>query len=161
MNDLERLCRDEYQTVLRFLTHLTGDGDLAEELTQETFYQAAKRWKDFRGQCRASTWLCGIAKRLYFSWRRKAPPVPVDKLPEASADFTAELLDRERRLTVHRLLHSLPEPYREVVTLRTFGDLSHEEIGALFGKPASWARTIYYRGRQQLSHKMKEADHEI
>ena len=160
MNDLERICRDEYQTVLRFLTHMTGDVHLAEELTQETFYQAAKRWKDFRGQCRASTWLCGIAKRLYFSWCRKMPPVPMESLPEDSADFTDDLLDRERRLTVHRLLHSLPEPYREVVTLRTFGDLSHEEIGALFGKPATWARTIYYRGRQQLSHMMKEEDHE-
>ena len=161
MNDLERLCRDEYQTVRRFLIHLTGDADLAEELTQETFYQAAKGWKGFRGQCKASTWLCGIAKRQYFSWCRKPPPMPVEELPEDSADFTDELMDKERRLTVHRLLHSLPEPYREVVTLRTFGDLSHEEIGALFGKPASWARTIYYRGRQQLAHLMKEGDHEI
>ena len=160
MNDLERMCRDEYQTVRKFLAHLTGDDDLAEELTQETFYQAARRWKDFRGQCKASTWLCGIAKRLYFSWRRRMPPVPVENLPEESADFTDELMDKERRLTVHRLLHSLPEPYREVVTLRTFGDLSHEEIGALFGKPASWARVIYYRGRQQLAHMLKEEDDE-
>ena len=160
MTDLERMCRDEYQTVRLFLIHLTGDDDLSDELTQETFYQSARRCKDFRGQCKASTWLCGIAKRLYFSWCRKAVPTPMEHLPEESADFTDELLDRERRLTVHRLLHSLPEPYREVVTLRTFGDLSHEEIGALFGKPASWARVIYYRGRQQLSHMMKEEDHE-
>ena len=161
MNDLERMCRGECRTVWKFLIHLTGDEDLTDELTQETFYQAARQWKEFRGQCQAATWLCSIAKRLYFTWCRRPLPTPVERLPEESADFTDELLDRERRVTVHRLLHTLPEPYREVVTLRTFGDLSHEEIGAPFGKSASWARMIYYRGRQQLSRMMKEEDDKV
>jgi len=155
VNDFERLCSAEYRNVRGFLLRLSGDDALADELTQETFYQAVRRWKDFRGQCAPSTWLCGIAKRLYFSWCRRPPPMPVEELPE-SGDFTDPLTERETRLTIHRLLHSLPEPYREVVTLRTFGDLSHEEIGALFGKTASWARTIYHRGRLQLTHMWKE-----
>ena len=155
MNDFERTCQTEYRHVRLFLLKMTGEESLADELTQETFYQALKQWKNFRGQCAPSTWLCGIAKRLYFTWCRRPPPVPVERLPE-DADFADDLEDRERRLSVHRLLHSLPEPYREVVTLRTFGDLSHEEIGALFGKTAAWARTIYYRGRQQLARMRKE-----
>ncbi len=156
MNDFERTCQAEYRKVRLFLLKMTGDEALADELTQETFYQALKQWKNFRGQCTPSTWLCGIAKRLYFTWCRKPPPVPVEQLPEdATPDFTDALIDKERRLRAYALLHELPEPYREVVTLRTFGDLSHEEIGTLFGKPASWARTIYYRGRQQLAHRMK------
>ena len=147
---------EEYsKPVYKFLLALTCSEDMAEELLQETFYQALKQWKNFRGQCTPSTWLCGIAKRLYFTWCRKPPPMPVEELPE-EADFTDSLLEKEKRLTIHRLLHSLPEPYREVLTLRTFGELSHEEIGALFGKPATWARTIYYRGRQQLNHLWKE-----
>lgn len=159
MDDFELTCHEEYQKVRSFLLRLTGDEALTEELTQETFYQAMKRWKTFRGQCTASTWLCGIAKRLYFTWCRKPPPTPVETLPEET-DFTDPLMDKERRLTLHRLLHSLPEPYREVVTLRTFGELSHEEIGALFGKTATWARTTYYRGRQQLNHLWKEYEEE-
>lgn len=155
MNEFERACQEEYTRVRSFLVRLTGDYALAEELTQETFYQALKQWRSFRGQCAPSTWLCGIAKRLYFTWCRRPPPTPVEVMPE-EADFTDSLLEKEKRLTLHRLLHSLPEPYREVLTLRTFGELSHEEIGALFGKPASWARTIYYRGRQQLNHLWKE-----
>lgn len=155
MNDFERTCQTEYRHVRLFLLKMTGEESLADELTQETFYQALKQWKSFRGQCAPSTWLCGIAKRLYFTWCRRPPPVPVERLPE-DADFADDLEDRERRLSVHRLLHSLPELYREVVTLRTFGDLSHEEIGALFGKTAAWARTIYYRGRQQLARMWKE-----
>lgn len=157
MNDFERTCREEYRKVHAFLLRLTGEEGLADELTQETFYQALRRWKDFRGQCAPSTWLCGIGKRLYYTWCRRPPPVPVDRSGQ-ERDFTDPLTDREQRMTVHRLLHNLPEPYREVVTLRTFGDLSHEEIGALFGKTATWARTIYYRGRQQLNHMMKEEE---
>ena len=155
MTDFERMCGEQYHTVRKFLLRMSGDELLSEELTQETFYQAMRQWKDFRGQCQLSTWLCGVAKRQYFQWRRKPPPMPVEALPE-SGDFTDPLTDQEQRLTVHRLLHSLPEPYREVVTLRTFGDLTHEEIGSLFGKSAGWARTVYYRGRQQLVHLWKE-----
>lgn len=155
MNDFERTCKAEYRRVHAFLLRLTGDESLSDELTQETFYQALKRWKDFRGQCEPVTWLCGIAKRLYFSWCRKPPPLPAERLKEET-DFTDPLADKEQRLTIHRLLHSLPEPYREVVMLRTFGDLSHEEIGALFDRTASWARTIYHRGRLQLTHLWKE-----
>ena len=73
-----------------------------------------------------------------------------------SADFTEELLDRERRLQAHALLHDLPEPYKEVVTLRTFGDLSHEEIGTLFGKTASWARVTYYRAKTRLQTMLEQ-----
>ena len=156
MNDFERTCHEEYQTVRRFLLRLTGDEALSDELTQETFYQAMKGWKNFRGQCEVAIWLCGIAKRQYFTWCRKPKAIPVAEVPEGSADFTDALMDKEQRLQIHALLHDLPEPYKEVVTLRTFGDLSHEEIGTLFGKTASWARVTYYRGRQMLVHMMKE-----
>ncbi|MBQ7848707.1 MAG: RNA polymerase sigma factor [Clostridia bacterium] len=159
MNDFERTCQEEYCRVKQFLLKLTGDAALSDELTQETFYQALKQWKRFRGQCAPGTWLCGIAKRQYFTWCRRPPPIPAGNLPE-EREFTDALEDRERRLSVHRLLHSLPEPYREVVTLRLFGDLSHEEIGGLFGKSAAWARTVYYRGRQQLARMWKEENEE-
>ena len=66
MNDFERTCQEEYCHVRLFLLKMTGDEALADELTQETFYQALRQWKNFRGQCAPSTWLCGIAKRLYF-----------------------------------------------------------------------------------------------
>ena len=159
MHDFERMCSEEYRTVHRFLLRLSGDEELSQELTQETFYQAMRQWKSFRGQCKASTWLCGIAKRQYFLYCRRPPPAPVEALPE-EADYTDPLLSKESRMTIHRLLHSLPEPYREVVTLRTFGELTLEEIGGLFGKSGGWARTVYYRGRQQLNRLWKEEHNE-
>lgn len=156
MKEFEEACSEEYQKVRRFLLRLCGNETLAEELTQETFYQAMRQWKRFKHQCAVSTWLCGIAKRLYFSYCRKPPPIPVPQAPEQSSeDFVEHLLDKERRLQAHRLLHQLPEPYKEVMTLRTFGDLSHREIAALFDKPESWSRMTYYRAKQMLIGMMK------
>lgn len=159
MEEFERLCHDEYQTVRLFLVRLCGDAALAEELTQETFYQAMRGWKKFRGQCAASTWLCGIAKRQFFQYCRKPRPLPVEQLPEVPGESVEDrLLRKETRLEAHRLLHDLPEPYKEVLTLRTFGELTHEEIGALFGKTAAWARVTYYRGRQMLAAMLEGDD---
>jgi len=156
MEEFEKMCHEEYQTVRKFLLRLSGSEALTEELTQETFYQAVKRWKGFLHQCAVSTWLCGIAKNLFYTYCRKPKPASIDEVREKPAeDFVETLLDKEQRLQAHRLLHSLPEPYKEVVTLRTFGELTHQEIGALFGKPERWARVTYYRGRQMLVRLMK------
>ncbi len=162
MDDFERLCHDDYQTVRRFLLRLCGNEPLADELTQETFEQAYKGWKHFRGQCAPSTWLCGIAKRLYFQYCRKPPPTPLEAPKEEPQGAAVEdaLLDRERRMLAYRLLHRLPEPYREVMMLRTFGELTHAEIGALFDKGESWARLAYFRARQKLNEMMEENEHD-
>ena len=47
-------------------------------------------------------------------------------------------------------MHSIPEPYREVMYLRVFGGLSFKEIGEIMEKPENWARVTYYRGKGKL-----------
>ena len=79
---------------------------------------------------------------------------------QKAQELAEAIVDSDRMMAVHRLLHGLPEPYREVCTLRTFGELSHQQIGSLFGKSDSWARVTYYRGRQMLVHMMKEEMHD-
>ena len=58
--------------------------------------------------------------------------------------------DRDAARRLHRLLHQLPEPYKEVFSLRTFGELPFSQIGELFGKTESWARVTYFRARRKL-----------
>lgn len=155
--DFEKAFEAYEETVRRFLMSLTRHPGLAEELTQETFYQALKHWKSFRGECSLSTWLCTIAKRQYLNCMRREPMVPIDEIPEPSSpDITDALVESDRRMTAHRLLHRLPEPFREVFTLRTFGGLDHREIGSLFDKSDAWSRQTYYRARQMLTRMAKE-----
>ena len=162
MQSMEEIYRQHAQTVYRYLLAQTRSADLAEELTQETFYQAMRHWRDFRGQSALPTWLCTIAKRLYFDYCRKPPPQPTQRIEtgESVQDAAEQLIASDRRVAVFRLLHDLPEPYREVFTLRTFGELTHAEIAALFGKSESWARVTYYRGRQLLRRMAEEEKHE-
>jgi len=140
------------------LMRLCGNRDLADELTQETFYQAIKGWKRYRGDAGVSPWLCGIAKRLYWGSLRKAPPTPACTIEPCVPDFTEQLITGDRAMVAQRLLHELAEPYREVFTLRTFCELSHAQIGELFAKSETWARVTYYLARQTLAAGMKETD---
>ena len=148
-------------TVYAYLLRLSGNDELAWELTQETFYQAIRSIGRFDGKSSVSTWLCSIAKHIWYdSLRRKKP---AESLPEdlpSGEDFTEQIVRRDQAMIAHRRLHLLEEPYREVFTLRTFCDLSHTQIAEVFGKSEAWSRVTYYRARRMLQEAMKENDHE-
>ena len=154
MEDMREVYRQHAQTVYKFLLAKTRDEHLAEELTQETFYQAVKSVDRFDGSCKVSVWLCQIAKHLWFQHLRKqkreAPVLPED-LPESPGPSAEErLLEQEGRMDLLRLVHGLPEPPREVVYLRAFGGLSFREIGDVVGKTETWARVTFYRSKEKL-----------
>ena len=153
MEPMEDIYRRHARTVYKFLLSLCGDADLAEELTQETFYQAIRSIDRFDGRCKLSVWLCQIAKHLWYQHLRKRKrevPLPDDppELPIPSAE--EGLLEQEGRLELLRKIHALPEQQREVVYLRSFGGLTLREIGDVLGKTENWARVTFYRGKEQL-----------
>ena len=67
MKDLDTVYRQHAQTVYKFLLSQCRDPQTAEELTQETFYQAVRSIDRFDGSCKVSVWLCQIAKHLCIS----------------------------------------------------------------------------------------------
>ena len=139
--DMEQLYRRHYQTVYRYALRLTGSEHVAEELAAETFVELdpdiqellIKSFSD--NERAASTLLCQIARNTWTSLRRKEGRCqPLDDtaaLPD-SRDFAAAFEDKDLALRIHRLLHRLPEPYREVLLLRVLGELSFRDIGSLF-----------------------------
>ena len=153
MDDMEQIYRQHARTVYRFLLAQCGDGDLAEELTQETFYQALRSIDRYDGSCKLSVWLCQIARHLWYQHlRRRGREAPMpDEPPERPVPSAEEeTLDRQAHLGLVRQVHDLPEPYREVVYLRAFGQLSFREIGDVLGKTENWARVTFYRGKEKL-----------
>ena len=80
---MEQIYRDHAKVVYRYLLSLTRKPDIAEELTQETFYQAVKSVDRYDGTSKVSTWLCGIAKNMWLAYLRKHPqmdPLSGDEL---------------------------------------------------------------------------------
>ena len=151
MQDMEEVYRQYARTVYRYLVSLCHDPDLAEELTQETFCQAIRSVDRYDERCKMSTWLCGVARNVLRTHLRKHPPTePIDELPLAVPSAEAEAISGEERLRLVRRLHALPEPSREVVYLRVFGDLSFREIGEVLERTENWARVTFYRAKEKL-----------
>ena len=153
VEDMDAVYRQHAQTVYKFLLSQCHDPHLAEELTQETFYQAVRSIDRFDGRCRVSVWLCQIAKHLWYQHLRKSGRET--ELPEESQlplipSAEEETVRRSGQLDLLRRIHALPEPGREVVYLRAFGGLSFREIGDVLDKTETWARVTFYRGKERL-----------
>ncbi len=157
MQSMEEIYQQYAQTVYRYLFSLVRDPDLAEELTQETFYQAIRSIDRFDGSCKITTWLCAIAKNALRTHQRKHPPTEdIDELPLQAPSAEAEAISAEAKLSLMRRLHALPEPYREIIYLRSLGNLSFREIGELLDRSENWARVTFYRAKEKLG---KDEDH--
>ena len=159
MPDAEAVYQQYRDIVYGYLFKMCQNHDLADELTQETFFQALKRWDSFQGNSDIGTWLCSIARNQYFQIFRKTKEDPVAIVEqEPEPDFSETVIHHGLALDAYKALHHLPEPYREAFTLRTFSDLSYREIAEVFGKTESWARVTCYRAKQMLQSALKGAD---
>ena len=150
MDDMDTIYRSHAQMVYKFLLAQCHDPDLAEELTQETFYQAVRSIDRFDGSCKISVWLCQIARHLWYQHLRKHRREPPPAAEPAAPSAEDGLLEQEGRLTLLRQIHHLPDLQREVVYLRAFGNLSFREIGDVLGKTETWARVTFYRAKEKL-----------
>ena len=95
-----------------------------------------------------------MARNAYYDHCRRAKrTAPLEAAADAAADapdVVQLLADETAAFTVHQCLHALDEPYKEVFSLRVFGELPFEKIGAIFGHNAAWARVTYYRAKTKL-----------
>ena len=136
MVDLDAVYRAHSASVYRFLLAKTGSRQLAEELTQETFYQAVRSIDRFDGSCEITTFLFGIAKNVWYNACRKGQKaaVPLEETePMAVPSAETDVLARMGREEILSAIHRMSEPGREVLYLRLLGSLSFAEIAP------SWA----------------------
>ena len=157
MQDFDGIYKENFTDVYKFVLGLCRDPVLAEELTQETFFKALRKIDSFKGESRFYTWLCGIARNVYIDHTRRREQASDPLLGQISddSDLEEKLADREAAYAIHRVLHKLQEPYKEVFWLRTFGELSFVRIGELFEKSESWARVTYYRAKVKIKEEIK------
>jgi len=154
-----------FRDVYRFIYSLSRDKNVAEEITQETFVKALKSIDSFQGKCKLNVWLCQIAKNTYYTYVSKQARISSRTEShnrrtndESVGSLEDWLIRKEDALRVHRVLHHMKEPYKEVFNLRVFGELSFAEISELFGKTESWARVTFYRAKQSIQQQLKEGE---
>ena len=139
--DIETIYRLYFRDVCLFLQGLTRSETLAEELTQETFFRALDGLKDY-DDCRRT--------------KHAAPLEDAEAKAADSPDIAQLLVDKDAAFTAHQCLHALEEPYKEVFSLRVFGELPFDRIGAIFGHNAAWARVTYYRAKTRIQTMLEQ-----
>lgn len=154
MFDMDAAYREYAVMVYKFLLSLCYEEELAEELTQETFYQAVRSVDRYDGSCKVSTWLCQIAKHLWYREmerrKRKGTSELTADMESLEKPVEEQLLVKEEKMDLFRKVHVLDEISKEIVLLRVTGAFSFKEIAELFGKNENWARVTYYRAKQKL-----------
>lgn len=147
-------------TVKRFLISLSGNFDLAEDLTQETFYQAYKSLHRYNGKCKMSVWLCQIAKHMYFDYLKKEKHVQKIEIENL------KIFDTERNVEetylikeeIQELLFAVQQAkktYGQVFWLRAYEEMTFKEIGEIFDKSENWARVNYYRAKEWMRERIR------
>jgi RNA polymerase sigma-70 factor (ECF subfamily) len=158
VTDFNEIYQKYYPDVYKFLLSLCADEYLAQDLAAETFLKAVTGIEKFRGECALYTWLCRIAKNLYYDYLKKQKhTVELNESICAYGDSPEILLiTKEQVSNVINCLHTIDEPYKEVFMLHIFAQVPLVEISRIFGKSESWARVTFYRAKSLIIQKLKE-----
>lgn len=155
MTELEEIYSLYFTDVYKYVLSLCRSEDVAEDITQETFLKALKSIDNFKGECKLRVWLCQIAKNTYFSQYERKKFILESNVEQEVESIELKLIKKEAAFEVHKALHRLDEPYKEVFSLRMFGELSFLQIAELFGKTESWARVTFHRAKLKLKEELE------
>ena len=167
MKEFEEIYRLHYSYVYKFLYRTCqNDHHLAEELTQETFYQAFRSMYRYNGKCSIETWLCSIAKNIWLHHIRKHKDICLDldsfeetiyddyeKTPQAFAER------RERSAAIRTAIAHLKPKYREVILLRATTDLTFAQIASIMKITESSAKVLYFRAKNDIKERLENEGH--
>ena len=164
MTDFEKLYHTYFSDVYLYIRRLSGDEQIAEEITSETFFKAMHSIESFRGDCDVRVWLCQIAKNCYYTHIKKvaklqaADPDELQNMADPAPDLAQQLIRKEEVRRIQKVLHDISEPYKEVFMWRVFAQLSFKQIGSIFGKNENWACVTYHRARKMMIRRLEEME---
>lgn len=158
--EFEQIYSTYFKSVYRYIWKLSGDEHIAEEITSETFLKVMRSIGDFRGECDMRVWICQIAKNTYYSYLKKihrtasVDETELESLEDPKAFIEEQIVIQDEVQQIREILHTMPDPYKEVFMWRVFGELSFKEIGALYSKTDNWACVTYHRARKMIQDKI-------
>ncbi len=156
--EFEQIYITYFRDVYLYIRRLSNSEHIAEEITSETFFKALKSIDRFRGDCDIRVWLCQIAKNCYYSYIKKAgrtERIVNVEIAEQGASFEERLFRHDTAMQIQKILHDIPEPYKEVFMWRVYAELSFKQIGQIFGKSENWACVAYHRARNKIKEKLE------
>ncbi len=163
-SQFDTIYRDHVDLIYRYANRLCGEVEAAKDLVQETFLNAYRGFKDFRGDAQVSTWLYTIASRACLRMRRKKKGEPERELsleefvPTSEGEFRLQIpvdgltpeeafQNKELRQALDQAIDKLPKKYRMVLVLRDMEGLSAKEVGTVMGLNERAVKSRLHRAR--------------
>lgn len=160
----DTLYRDHVDLMYRFANRLCGETEAAKDLVQETFLNAYRGFKDFRGDAQISTWLYTIALRACLRMRRRRKGAPERELsleefvPTSDGEFKLQipvegqspeeaLQNKQLRQALDDAINRLPKKYKMVLVLRDMEGLSAKDVGTIMGLSERAVKSRLHRAR--------------
>jgi RNA polymerase sigma-70 factor (ECF subfamily) len=152
LESIKELYETYEQYIFRYLYGLALNYHIAEELTQETFFQLIKSSHRFRGDCHVSTWIYRIARNVYSQYckKRTVKTISIDETILDISDRDGPEIAFQRKENIKLIKNALlqiPEKQREILWLRDWQNLSYEEIATITDHSVSWVKVNIHRGR--------------
>ena len=138
INQLEQLYRDLAPTLLSYFRRQPTLGRFAEDLVQDTFVRAIRRFTYLRDSVSPRAYLFGIARHVSVDALRTHRPTE-ELLVEPPAEASPPVDDR--LLAMQIAIAGLPEPQRETLQLKLQHELSYEEIAEVLAIPVGTVRS--------------------
>jgi len=167
MSEFEELYHLYYKDVYYFVLKLANyKDDIAEEVTQESFYQAFISLPRFRGECSMKSWLCQIAKNTYYKYlKTHAKETYLEEdLHQEQEEETVSIVVEKKQVATHirKVIADLDERSQRIVEYRLFDEKSYKEIGELIGIREATAKVLFSRAKVKIRERLKEEyDYEI
>ena len=161
MSEFEELYHLYYKDVYYFVLKLADyRDDIAEEVTQESFYQAFISLSRFRGECSIKSWLCQIAKNTYYKYLKTHAKETYleEELHQEQGEETVSTEVEKKQVTLHirKVIADLDERSRRIVEYRLFEEKSYKEIGELVGVREATAKVLFSRAKVKIRERLKE-----
>ena len=155
MEDIQKLYELYSVDIYKFILSLSKDTYIAEDVMQSTFLSAIKSLDTFKGNSSVKTWLIGIAKNEYYTYRRKNPLN--NSLEDVGANnFIYKEEYNHNYNTVINEISKLDETNKEIAILRLINDLTFKEIGVITGKSENYCRVSFFRIKKKLGEVLKD-----
>ena len=162
--DYDEIYQKYKNLVMKAAYKYSGNYDIAEDITQETFTKALTAINSYDGRKDIRAWLFTIARNTYFTYCKREKIYvewePPTEQVDIQTEFIDNLINKEQVEKIHNFLKNMKDPYKIVFELRIHGELSFEKIGRIFGKSSGWARVTYYRAKMKILEYMEAENNE-
>ncbi len=160
MKKPEEIFLDYYNGVYKYLRGICADEELAQKLSQDTFFRASKSINNYNGETNVRHWLLDIIRYKYFFYKRETNRLTGEekerRRERSYQNFEKMIKNKEIAPKLYKVLNTIQEPYREVYMLRMFGGMSFKDIGNAGSKSERWAITAFHRANMMVNEGLKE-----